>query len=292
VERGYPVMLLASDGSAAMPAAITMAHLIATRTPSDVHVVTAVEPMPSVTPEGNLPYTPEVDELRRDGLEARVLEQLTEFAPESSRWEARLVDGRPDETIVRTAHDAGAALIVLGLGEHGMVERWFGGETALRVLRISDVPVLAVAPTARTLPRRVLVATDFSQPSMRALRSAIPLMAPDATITLVHVVPRDISMGVWPAWDDAYERAVKASFDELRAGLDLPATMTLDERILCGEPARAILEEAEREHADLIVAGTHGHNAVAHALLGRTSTKLLRGARCSVFVHPPERRAR
>jgi nucleotide-binding universal stress UspA family protein len=68
--------------------------------------------------------------------------------------------------------------------------------------------------------------------------------------------------------------------------------MKVGERILCGEPARAILEEAEREHADLIVAGTHGHNAVAHALLGRTSTKLLRGARCSVFVHPPERRAR
>ena len=291
-ELGFPVMLLASDGSAAMPAAITLARLIATRAPADVHVVTAVEPLPSVTPEGNLPYTPQVDEMRRDGLEARVLEQLTEFAPDSGGWGAQLVDGHPDEAIVRAAHAAGAALIVLGLGQHGVVERWFGGETALRVLRISDVPVLAVAPTARALPRRVLVATDFSEPSELALRASLALVAPDATVTLAHVVPRDISMGVWPVWDDAYERAVAASFAELRARLNLPPSITVDDLILAGDPARAILEQADRMHADLIVTGTHGHNAIAHALLGRTSTKILRGARCSVFVHPPAAHAR
>lgn len=287
----FSILLLASDASPAMEAAITMARIIAERDDAKVHVVTAVEPLPMVTPQGSLPYVPELEDSRRRGLQMQVREQLAAFAPNATAWTVEQIDGHPDATIVAAAHDAHADLIVLGLGEHGMVERWFGGETALRVLRLSDVPVLAVAPDATALPSRVLVAMDFSENSERALEAALPLLAPDAKITLAHVVPRDISMGVWPAWDDAYENAVKASFAELRKKLRIPDDVTSEELVLYGDPARELLTQAERMQADLIVAGTHGHNVVVRALLGRTSTKLIRGAQCSVFIFPPESRA-
>ncbi|MDE3151145.1 MAG: universal stress protein [Gemmatimonadota bacterium] len=287
----YSILLLASDGSPAMDATIQMAHLLAARDHARVHVVTAVEPLPMVTPEGNLPFTSEVEQSRRAALEKQVLDQLARVAPESRDWAVRQIDGHPDVTIVRMAHEAGAGLIVLGLGEHGMVDRWFGGETALRVLRLADVPVLAVSPSADRLPERVLVAMDFSETSERALAAALPLLGAGAKITMAHVVPRDISMGVWPAWDDAYENAVKASFAELRGRLKIPASMAAEELVLYGDPARELLTQAERMKADLIVTGTHGHNIVARALLGRVSTKLIRGAQCSVFILPPEMRA-
>jgi nucleotide-binding universal stress UspA family protein len=274
-----------------MEATITMARLIAERDGCAVHVVTAVEPLPAVSPEGNLPFTPEVEESRRSGLAAHVLKQLLDAAPESRAWTVRQLDGHPDATIMRSAHEAGADLIVLGLGEHGIVDRWFGGETALRVLRVADVPVLVVAPSAVALPVKALVAMDFSETSERALAAAMPLLGPSARITLAHVVPRDISMGVWPAWDEAYENAVKASFAELRRRLEVPESAYAEELVLYGDPARELLEQADRMHADLIVTGTHGQGLVARTLLGRVSTKLIRGARCSVFALPPETRA-
>jgi nucleotide-binding universal stress UspA family protein len=289
--RTYSILLLASDGSPAMESTITMARLIALRDQAKVQVVTAVEPMPMVTPEGNLPLTPQIEESRRQGLEKQVMDQLARFAPESKDWPVQQIDGHPDATIVRVAHETHADLIVLGLGEHGMVDRWFGGETALRVLGLSDIPVLAVAPSADVLPTRVLVAMDFSETSEHALAAVLPLLGAGATLTMAHVVPRDISMGVWPAWDDAYEKAVKASFTELRGRLEIPDSMSAEELVLYGDPARELLQQAKRMNADLIVAGTHGHNIIARALLGRVSTKLIRGAHCSVFILPPESRA-
>lgn len=289
--RTYSILLLASDGSPAMESTITMARMIALRDRAQVQVVTAVEPLPMVTLEGNLPFTPEIEARRRQGLEQQVMAQLARFAPESKDWPVQQIGGHPDATIVRVARETGADLIVLGLGEHGMVDRWFGGETALRVLGLSDVPVLAVAPSADALPTRVLVAMDFSATSEGALAAALPLLGEGAKITMAHVVPRDISMGVWPAWDDAYENAVKASFAELRARLQVPESMSAEEVILYGDPARELLGCARRIQADLIVSGTHGHNVIARALLGRVSTKLIRGAHCSVFVLPPEKSA-
>ena len=290
--RKFHVLLLASDGSPAMDATIGMAQLIAQRDQATVRVVTAVEPLPMVTPEGNLPLVPEIEASRHEALERHVREQLSRCAPgASSFWTVEQIDGRPDATIVRMAREAKADLIVLGLGEHGMIDRWFGGETALRVLRLVQTPVLAVAPSAAALPARVIAATDFSATSEHALDAALPLLGEGAKLSLVHVVPRDISMGVWPAWDDAYENAVRASFAELRKRIRIPASVAAEDVILYGDPANELLDQAERVQADLIVTGTHGHGAVAAAMLGRVSTKLIRGARCSVFAVPPETRA-
>lgn len=289
--RKFSILLLASDGSAAMDATIGMARLIAARDAAKVRVVTAVEPMPFVTPEGNLPMVPEIEKGRRDALAKHVREQLTRCAPESAGWTVEQLDGRPDMTIAGMARDVGADLIVLGLGEHGVIDRWFGGETALRVLRLATAPVLAVAPSATALPRRVVAAMDFSETSERALAAAMPLFGEGTKLTMAHVVPRDISMGVWPAWDDAYENAVRASFEELRKRIQIPSWVTAEDVILYGDPAQELLGQAERTQADLIVTGTHGHNIVVRTMLGRVSTKLIRGARCTVFALPPESRA-
>ena len=289
--RKFSVLLLASDGSPAMDATIHIVRLIAQRDGAQIRVVTAVEPMPFVTPEGNLPLVPEIETARHDELKRHVLDQLARGAPESASWSVEQIDGRPDATIARVAHEANADLIVLGLGEHGVIDRWFGGETALRVLRLAGVPVLAVAPAAEALPTRVVAAMDFSETSERALAAAMPLFGDGTKLALAHVVPRDISMGVWPAWDDAYENAVRASFQELRKRITIPSWVAAEDVILYGDPARELLAQAERTQADLIVTGTHGHGLVVRAVLGRVSTKLIRGARCSVFALPPEARA-
>ena len=51
-----------------------------------------------------------------------------------------------------------------------------------------------------------------------------------------------------------------------------------------GDPAIAILDEAEKEGSDLIVMGTRGVSAIQRWLLGSVSSKVLHHARCSVLV--------
>jgi nucleotide-binding universal stress UspA family protein len=61
--------------------------------------------------------------------------------------------------------------------------------------------------------------------------------------------------------------------------------------VVPGEPAAEIVALAEREHADLIVLGTHGRSGLAHVLLGSVAERVLRRARCPVLAVPHERRA-
>ncbi len=56
--------------------------------------------------------------------------------------------------------------------------------------------------------------------------------------------------------------------------------------------AIAILREADRIDADLIVVGSEGHGAFRHWLLGSVATRLTHAAsRPVAVVHPPRRRA-
>jgi nucleotide-binding universal stress UspA family protein len=53
--------------------------------------------------------------------------------------------------------------------------------------------------------------------------------------------------------------------------------------------ARAILDEAQRARADIIVVGSRGHDGVARALLGSVADKVVRGSSVPVLVCPAAR---
>lgn len=76
---------------------------------------------------------------------------------------------------------------------------------------------------------------------------------------------------------------------------DEMAAFAVRRELLEGEPARAIVEYAKRENADLIVMPTHGYGAFRRFILGSVTAKVLHDAECPVFtgVHladapPPE----
>jgi nucleotide-binding universal stress UspA family protein len=54
--------------------------------------------------------------------------------------------------------------------------------------------------------------------------------------------------------------------------------------IIMGFPRRAISEHAKEWHADLIMAGSHGHTAIGRFLLGSVAQGILRTAPCSVEI--------
>lgn len=278
-------VLVATDGSERSEVALRSAREIAARNGASVEVLTVLDPLPIVTPEIQLPITPEMEAQRRADRLGAVRAQIARVADGGS-WPLEISEGQPMATIADHASDIGARLIVVGLGRHGMMERLFGDETALQLLRLADAPVLAVATSFEPPPRHVVAALDFSPSSIRALRVAIELADPYATIDLVHVVTRDMSTAVWEQWQKTYSASVLKAFEDVRAEVRIPKTCAVETFLVHGDPSREILAFADRVNADLICTGSHGHGFFSRMLLGSVATRILRGAHCSVLGVP------
>ena len=79
------------------------------------------------------------------------------------------------------------------------------------------------------------------------------------------------------------QRTIQSTHDRIAA--DLRQTgLTVDTRILPGMPADAILGEADRFNADLIIVGAHRQSSLTATLLGSVSRAVVERAGCSVLV--------
>jgi len=84
------------------------------------------------------------------------------------------------------------------------------------------------------------------------------------------------------ALSDQAQKTVEVSASKLKKALGQSANVT--EQILLGPPQAAILEEAERWKADLIVVGSHGYGTWHRLVLGSVSQAVVLHAKCSVEV--------
>jgi nucleotide-binding universal stress UspA family protein len=140
--------------------------------------------------------------------------------------------------------------------------------------------------------KHILVATDFSSSSERALELGVKMAKTfDARLTLLHVW----EIPVYPYMDfvlsssefvgnvqQAAEDKLNSTLRETRAGF--PAARGL---LKMGIPWEQILTTAKDEGVDLIVMGTHGRRGISHALLGSVAEKVVRLAGIPVLTARP-----
>jgi nucleotide-binding universal stress UspA family protein len=277
-------IVLATDGTAQSEQAVDIAHIVGTRTQSDIRVLTVVDQLP--VPWGVLDSAIAVE--YEQGLRAEALNrtqrQINRFG--DNEWPVQIETGDPAETIAANASDNDAKLVIVGLGGHGGTARIFGSETALRLVRVSETPVLAVEPHLTYLPKRILVAMDFSDASIEAARLALELADESGSMVLVHVVPWKRTPDVPEEWIRAHEASVSAQLSRVVGWLNRQSPFRIGQRILYGRAGGTLLKYAEELDVDLIATGTHGRTAAKRLLGGQTVDKLIRGARCSVLVFP------
>ena len=132
----------------------------------------------------------------------------------------------------------------------------------------------------------IVVAVDFSDSSQAALTLGIELARRyEAKLTAVHVVepvPTYADSGI-PGLDADIER--EAAYGYLKGLLErLAPGFVAEEVVLVGHAATGVLQVAANVHADLIVAGVHGRNAMDLLFFGSTANRLVREASCSVLT--------
>jgi nucleotide-binding universal stress UspA family protein len=137
---------------------------------------------------------------------------------------------------------------------------------------------------------RILVPTDFSEGSRRALERAVSIArGTQAEIVLLHVVEPMVAPTIFPeqslatldlsGWMERAERRLRGLVQEYRA-----KGARIREVVRPGYPAHDIIETAREEGVDLIVIGSAGHTAAAYAFLGSTVERVVRKAHCEVLV--------
>ena len=139
---------------------------------------------------------------------------------------------------------------------------------------------------------RILVPTDFSEPSDAALECARVVAAKfGASLHLLHVVEAPFVTGLGSEMFIAESPAVQAElFEEAKARLAHRAAsagnsgVKVSTEIIGGTSARSIVDYANHRGMNLIVMGTHGRSGMAHLLMGSVAEKVVRNAPCPVLT--------
>jgi len=282
-------ILVATDGTPAALGALRLARELENEKSVQVEVLGVVEPVP-VFDAGFLVALPEMDlyESRQDALRHEIENQLEEATGSRAHWPVGVEAGLPGPRIVKRAKDQQADTIFIGLGRHRGVDRVFGTETALQVIRLSHIPVLAVPQDAQELPASAALGVDFSHFSQRAAGAAVGVMKAPWDAHMVHVMSgMEFLPTMSEEWRVDYESELRERLADLAHGLPTPGGCKVHIHVLEGEPAHELLTFSEHSEVDLLVAGSHGHSFVGRLLMGSVSTRLIRGAHKPVLVIPP-----
>lgn len=285
-----PPLLVATDGTPAALGALHAARKLELRRGWPVRILSVVEPIP-VFDTGfgtTLPET-RIREDRRRALRSRVEEQIVSVGADPGAWNPTVADGRPAHRIVETARSLDARAILLGIGKHGLLERFLGSETLLKVIRLSHRPVIGMPGDAEDLPHRGVVAVDFSELSRRAALTVRTYLKDPGRIHLLHVMSGfDALPDAAGDWREAYQEQVRSRLRALRQELTVPDEWTVATAVRSGDPSDEVAAFVEDVDAGLVAAGSHGHSSLGRLILGSVSTRIVRRATGAVLVVPPE----
>jgi nucleotide-binding universal stress UspA family protein len=139
--------------------------------------------------------------------------------------------------------------------------------------------------------KRVLLATDFSEASERALSYALAFVARyDSDLFIVHATepePRE-AVPMDPLPRELDRARIEAERQMKRLGKcaklrDVPHNMIVDR----GEVWDVLSGIVDREHIDLLIMGTHGRRGFTKLALGSVAEEVLHLAPCAVLTVGP-----
>ncbi len=152
--------------------------------------------------------------------------------------------------------------------------------------------------------KTILVPVDFSNATKEVMQASKLLAgAVVSRVILLHVRQEQVEYSTLTAVEksvgpDSFvpmprlqhekEEKVQEKLDELKKHYSGLSNDVITRQVE-GKSVEIILEECEREKADMIVMGSHGHGALYNLLVGSVTSGVLQSAKCPVLVVPSPR---
>lgn len=141
----------------------------------------------------------------------------------------------------------------------------------------------------RSLYRKILIATDGSAQTKKAVEHAIELARlMNAKLYIVYVVDSIafVTIPLDMRSESMYEALRKDGLDVTNGVVDAASEKGVDAEtvVLEGNPAEEIVDFAKNNEIDLIVLGTLGRSGLEHFLLGSVAEKVARTSPVPVMI--------
>jgi universal stress protein A len=147
-------------------------------------------------------------------------------------------------------------------------------------------------------PTKILVPTDFSAYSDKALKQALDIAGEfGATVYVLHVIDEKIHSALGDEYSDLsitvkeIEKLRKGMMNEAKSRLHkqitkFPETKNVEVvgTVTTGVPYEEILRQREDKGIDLIVIASLGRSGIAKYLIGSVARNVLKGAKCPVLL--------
>ena len=217
----------------------------------------------------------------KNAATTRLVGYLREHIGDGARWEARVITDTPVHAILKTANEWKADAVVMGTHGWSGWRRALLGSVAESVLHDLDVPVITVRhrteePTEdRGRMNRLLCPVNYSDVAHDALVVAGSLAdAFDGEIYVVHVV------------EAGRNEPHEGDLEALREWIphDIRHRCLYKELVISGHAAEAVLDLASKLETDMIVVGAQHRRFVDTTVIGTTTERILRHARCPVMT--------
>ncbi len=189
--------------------------------------------------------------------------------------------GSAADRISTLAHDLGADLIVMSTQGRSGVERFFVGNVASKIIKLTDTSVLLIRPTEEWKSRtsqfkRLLVSLDGSADAEQVLGHVMALAKRfDSDIVLLSVPEAESETPHLQQYLDGVAAALH------NRGLKVRTLVT------GSGPARTIVAASESEAVDLIMMATHGRGGIQRGvLIGSVADRVVQSTQCPVFLLP------
>jgi nucleotide-binding universal stress UspA family protein len=225
-----------------------------------------------------------VQELRGRGVEATPL----------------MLQGDARSVILDRAKETHTDLVFVGSNGASGLAKLFLGRVAAAVVSHAPCPAEIVRIREGKLPgvHKILLATDGSEFGERAARSVAERPWPAGTevevLSVVELMMGSAQALFEPPFVDNEQleslraEAMKRAQNAVARAVEILSSafpkVSESISVLVNGPKNAIIEEADKMGADLIVVGSHGHRGIERFLLGSVSEGVALHAHCSVEV--------